>query len=46
MQLTSKKVCVPNLHIAHFSEGARRRESYSSADFLSGTRIAVVLSAS
>jgi hypothetical protein len=46
VQLTSEKVCVPNLHIAHFSEGARRRKSYCSADFLSGTQIAVVLSAS
>jgi hypothetical protein len=46
VQLTSKKVCVPNLHIAHFSGAARRRKSYSSSDFLSGTQIAVVLSVS
>jgi hypothetical protein len=27
------KVCVPNLHIAHFRKAQRRRESYSSSDF-------------
>jgi hypothetical protein len=46
MQLITKTVCVPNLHIAHFSEGASRRKSYISSDFLSGIQIAVMLSAS
>jgi hypothetical protein len=39
------EVCVPNLHIAHFSEGGRRRISCSSSDFQSGILIAVVFSA-
>ena len=37
---------MPNLHIAHFSEGGRRRISCSSSDFQSGILIAVVFSAS
>jgi hypothetical protein len=37
VQATSKRVCVPNSHMAHFSNSAIWREPYSSADFESGS---------
>jgi hypothetical protein len=39
------KVCVPNLHIAHFLRIADIRETYSSVGFWSGIPLAVTLSA-
>ena len=39
------KVCVPNLHIAHFRKAQDDAKSYSSSDFLSGIQLAVVFSA-